>query len=139
MSEARVIFTLDGDNLTIQCSNMDKMRDICQKYATKINKNIDSLVFLYGGNQINFNLSFNEQSNSLDRNNNLMKVLVYENENEKLICPKCGEKIKLKIEELDNILISYNEIKDTINGIKLQIDNIISIFKWFNKYSIKKY
>ena len=125
MAEAKVIFTLYGDNLTIQCSKMDKMRDICQKYATKVNKNIDSLVFLYGGNQINFNLSFNEQSNSLDRNNNIMRVLVDENDNNRLICPKCGEKIKLKIEELDNIIISYNEINDTINGIKSQIDNII--------------
>ena len=125
MAEAKVIFTLNGDNLTIQCSKMDKMRDICQKYATKVNKNIDSLVFLYGGNQINFNLSFNEQASSLDRNNNIMRVLVDEKDNNRLICPKCGEKIKLKIEELDNIIISYNEIKDTINGIKLSIDNMI--------------
>ena len=125
MSKVKVVFTLDGDELTIQCSSMDKMRDICQRYATKVNKNIDSLVFLYGGNQIIFNLSFQEQCNFLDKNNNIMKVLVYENENDKLICPKCGEKIKLKIEELNNIIISYNEIKDTINGIKIQIDNII--------------
>ena len=125
MSEVKVIFTFEGEDLTIQCSSMDKMSEICQKYATKIDKRIDSLLFIYGGNQINFELTFKDQATSLDRANNQMKVLVYPNENERLVCPKCGEKIKLKIEELDNIIISYNEIKDTINGIKLSIDNII--------------
>jgi len=31
MSEANVIFSLDGVNLTIQFSTEDKLRDICQK------------------------------------------------------------------------------------------------------------
>ena len=54
------------------------MRDICQKYSTKIDKNINSLLFLYGGNRVNFELSFEELANSLDRNNHEMKISVYE-------------------------------------------------------------
>ena len=50
-----VIFTLDGVPLSIQCNENDAMKDICQKYANKINRNINSLVFLYEENQLNFN------------------------------------------------------------------------------------
>ena len=60
MSEAKVIFTLDCVNLAIQCSINDKMGDICQKFANKINKNMNSLIFLYEGNEINFELKFKE-------------------------------------------------------------------------------
>ena len=47
MSEANVTFSLDGVNLTIKCTTEDKMKNICEKYSTKITKNIDSLLFLY--------------------------------------------------------------------------------------------
>ena len=72
MSEANALFTLDGCDLIIQCSKEDKMRDICQKYATKVNENLNSLLFLYGGSRINFELKFKEQANSLDIDNNKM-------------------------------------------------------------------
>ena len=49
MTEAKVIFNLEGIDVTIQCSKNEKMKDICQKYVNKINKNINSLIFLYGG------------------------------------------------------------------------------------------
>ena len=75
MSEVKVIFILDGDELTIQCSSDDKMRDICQKFASKVHKNIDSLLFLYGDNQVNFDFSFTDQANSSDRANNNIKII----------------------------------------------------------------
>ena len=50
---ASVIFTFEGVPLTIQCSKEEKMKDICNKYLSKINKSINSLYFLYGGNQVN--------------------------------------------------------------------------------------
>ena len=125
MSEAKVIFTLDCVNLTIQCSINDKMGDICQKFATKVNKDINSLIFLYEGNKVNFELKFKEQANLLDRNKNEMKILVYNNENDEFICPKCGEKIKLNTDKIDEIILSNNEIKETIEATKLQIENII--------------
>ena len=56
MSEAKVIFTLEGTDLTIQCNQEDKMKSICQKYTAKIEYNLNSLLFLYGGNQIKFEL-----------------------------------------------------------------------------------
>ena len=126
MSQANVIFTLDGADLTVQCSPEDKIRDICLRYVTKIESNLNSFLFLYGGNKLNFDLRFDEQANSLDRENNIMKVLVYKKEDDGFTCPKCGEKIKLNTEKIDDIISSNNNIKGNIIGIKAQIENIIN-------------
>ena len=99
MSEGKIIFTLDCVNSAIQCLSNDKMGDICQKFATKVNKDINSLIFLYEGNKVNFELKFKEQANLLDRNKNEMKILVYNNKNDEFICPKCEEKIKLNTDK----------------------------------------
>ena len=74
----KVIFTFDDINLTIQCRKEDKMRNICEKFAKEKKRYINSLLFLYEGNQVNFDLSFLDQAISLDRNNNEMNILVYE-------------------------------------------------------------
>jgi len=127
MSKANVVFTLGGTNMIIQCSKSDKMRNICEKFAVKSEKNINSLVFLYSGNQLNLDLTFEEHANSLDKTNNEMKVLVYETENGGFICNNCGVKIKLNTKKIDELIQSFNNIKDTIEGIKLNIDNLIKL------------
>ena len=94
------------------------MKQICQKYAFKIRRNINSLIFLYGGGvlNLNLNLKFKEQANSSDRTNNSMKILVENNENNPFMCPKCGEIIKLNTESINELILSNNNIKETING-----------------------
>ena len=62
MSQAKIIFSLEGTEIIIECSNEEKMRDIRERYATKIETNLESLLFLYGGNPVNFELFFEEQS-----------------------------------------------------------------------------
>ena len=125
MSEANILFTLDGNELIIQCSKEDKMKDICQKYATKVNENINSLLFLYGGNIINFELRFKDQANSIDNTNNKMSILVYKNEIDEFVCPKCGERLKVDTTKIDEIISSNNYIKQKIESIKFNIENII--------------
>ena len=125
MAQAKVIFIYEGRDVIIQCLKDEKMKDICQKYVNKINKNINSLVFLYGGNQLNFNLNYNGQANIIDKEQNQMKVLVYDNS--EYICNKCGEKIKIKKEKIDSVVLTIKNMNDIINGIKLSIDNIIKI------------
>ena len=127
MSETKIIFTFNGTDLTIHCTPEDKIRDICQKLSIKIENNINSLIFLYGGKPMNMDLRFKEHANSLDRSNNVMRVLVYIKEVDDYICPNCGEKIKIKTEKIDEIISSNNSIKDTIDGIKFNIDNVIKI------------
>ena len=60
MKDTNVFFSFNGVNLAIQCIIEDKMISICEKYSHKIDKEIDSLLFLYRGNQINFNLKLKE-------------------------------------------------------------------------------
>ena len=127
MANRQVIFTLDGKDIIIQCLKNDNMKDICQKFSTKVKKNIKSLVFLYSGNKVNFEKNFNEQANSIDKKNKEMRILVYNNEDDDFKCPKCGEKIKIKTEKLDEIIISNEKIKNSIDGIKFQLESVIKI------------
>ena len=76
MSKATLLFTLEGTDLTMESSSEEKMRDICQKYDTKRDKNMNSLLFLYEGNKVNFDLSFKEQVGSSDRNGKEIKIIV---------------------------------------------------------------
>ena len=62
MSQDKIIFSLEGTEIIIECSNEEKMRDIRERYATKIETNLESLLFLYGENPVNFELIFEEQS-----------------------------------------------------------------------------
>ena len=101
------------------------MKDICLKFAAKVNSNLNSFLFLYGGNQLNFELKFKEQANSFDKINKEMKILVYKEGDDRIICPHCGKKIKLKTEKIDEIISKNKNIKDNVDGIKLQIENII--------------
>ena len=123
MLEANVIFIFDGANENIQCSKEDKIKDICQKFANKVEKNINSLLFLYGGNQLNLLLNFKDLER--DKKTNEIRVLVYTKENDGFICPKCGEKFKFNTEKIDDIMSSINKFKETIDSAKLLIDSII--------------
>ena len=67
MSNASVEFTFEGKVVKIQCSRDDKMKDICEKYANKIEINLNSLVFSYGGSHLNFQLKFKDQVNAIDK------------------------------------------------------------------------
>ena len=75
MIGANVIFTLDGVPISIQCNENDVMKDICQKYANKIQRNINTLIFLYGGNELNYNLKFKDVITIKESKE--MKILVH--------------------------------------------------------------
>ena len=126
MSEANIVFTFRGNNQIIQCSKDEKMIDICKRYSLQIEKNVNTLVFIYDGNQLNLELSFEELANSIDKNNGKMNILVYENRNEEFICPKCGEKLEINQDKIDEIILLNNNIKDKINELKMNMENIIN-------------
>jgi len=123
---AKVIFSFEGRETHIQCLKEDKMRDICNRYSQKVDININSLYFLYGGNKVNLLLSFKEQANSMDNNRNIMNILVFQDKNEGLICQKCGAKINSDI--LNSIITDFNNQNDILIGIKNQINNLINIY-----------
>ena len=110
MAEAKVTFSFEGADIWVQCLTTDKMKDICQKYANKIKKDMKTFIFLYGGNLVQFDLNFKEQASIIDRKYNEMKILVYKNEENK---------------KLDEIISSTNSIKARVDTIKLQIRFIV--------------
>ena len=130
---ANVIFSYNEIKIIIQCSNTDKMKDICNKYACKINKNINSLYFIYGGNYVNQDLTFNEQANSIDKNRKEMNILVIDYStlssinsiNNELKCKKCGERFNLKI--FKNLIRFNNNQIDKLNELKTQIELINNV------------
>ena len=129
---AEVIFNYDGNNSSIQCNSNEKMKDIIKRYIIKIGKKKDDIFFLYGGSQINEELTFEEQANSEDKKRNKISILVFDkidnaertnNKNNKLkkssniICPECKE----------NIRIYVNNFKITLENCKNmhKIENLL--------------
>ena len=74
---ANVEFNYEGKDIIIQCNKYDRMEKIFQQFMTKIGKKPDTLAFLYNGSAItNMNLTFDQLSNSDDKNRNKMNILV---------------------------------------------------------------
>ena len=80
---AEIVFIYDGQNIIVQCDINQKMKDICINLSNKINTDINSLTFLYGGGILNLEKKLNEITKE-----NKITILVYKNEEE--VCPKCG-------------------------------------------------
>ena len=106
---AEIEFIYEDKKTIIQCNLDDKIEDILQKFITKINKDMSSLYFLYGGQSIDKLLSFNQLINKQDKEQKKMTILVNDNldssESESLslskyiICPICKENSRLSIEK----------------------------------------
>ena len=73
-----VIFNYKGIETVILSNINDKMKDIINKFISKsenINKNI---YFLYNGDNINKELTFDQQANEIDIKRKKMNILVYD-------------------------------------------------------------
>ena len=56
---AQVKFTYKGQKIVVQCSNNDMMSEIFKKFSIKANVNLNSVYFIYNGNNnINQYLTF---------------------------------------------------------------------------------
>ena len=76
----KIIFILDKDISSIQCSKEDKMGLICQAYAKKLSKDINYFSFLYEGNEINYDYCFENYANG----KNEITILVNIKDKEKI-------------------------------------------------------
>ena len=69
---AEIVFIYDGKSIIIQCNINQKMKDICINLSNKINTDINSLTFLYGGRILNLEKNYDEITKE-----NKIKILVY--------------------------------------------------------------
>jgi hypothetical protein len=93
------------------------MEEICSNLSSKININRNSLLFLYGGSQLDLDKRYNEITKE-----NKINILVYKIENE-IICSKCGKMLNDKT--IEEIILFNNKINYSLTGIKSQIESII--------------
>ena len=144
------IFNYEGIicNTIIQCEINEKMKNIIDKFLIKIENEENNLYYLYNGSKINYELTFNEQANNIDKNRKIMNIVVSKNEEVKkiikeviskdIICPECKEDALINISNLKinlhdcknnhNIIKSLNDFEDTqkinINSILCNICNM---------------
>ena len=114
---AEVVFIFEGKSIIIHSNKNQKMKDICNNLSIKINIDINSLIFLYEGKQLDLNKILNEITKE-----NKINILVYKYENE--ICSKCGRILNNKI--IEDIRLINNNINYSLIGIKSQIENIMN-------------
>ena len=141
---ASIIFILNKEKTIINCSGEEYIEDLCKEFSRKINSKNDEIIYLYKGRKINPKITFNDYIKKEDIKKKQMNVLcfkvikmknnlnpknivlegknIYEeglNQNFKLktkeiLCPKCGEICKIKIEDFK---ITLYECK---NGHKIE-------------------
>ena len=123
---AEVIFTYEGENLTIQCNINDKIEQIIKRFLIKIKKEEkDNLFFLYSGKQIKKELTFYEQASQLDKKRSIMNIIVYNSIEEvninkeviskDIICFICKEKCLMDIKNFKlNFKCKNNHINNNI-------------------------
>ena len=132
-----VIFDYNHQKTPIQVNLTEIWKDIIRKYTYKSGIDIKKVIFLYSGGKISEEKSIEQIIKSCDKPSKKMNILVKDIErttkvndiNEErnqltskcIICPECGENVKIKIE---NYKISLYDCK---NGHK--INDIL-----FNKY-----
>ena len=115
-----VIFIFEGSNIIINCDKNKKIIDACNNLCTKINMDLNLLIFLYEGKQLNLDETFNEITNE-----NTINILAYKKEEE--ICLKCRRILNDKI--IKEILLSNIVINNSLTGLKTHIENIITDIK----------
>ena len=127
---ASVIFIYKGEHIKIECNKEDKMKDICNKFANKKGIDINLIYFLFSGEKINFEFTFNEQQGNINKDNNEMEILVddfnktmyFNKDRKEIICQECKENCKIIISDYKVELHECNE-KPKKNNILLDEKN----------------
>jgi len=128
---ANAVFQYEVANYTIQCTKEEKLKIICQRFINKALINDENSVFyLYNGNKVNLDLTLNEllgnNNNNIENINILVKKVEEPIPTEKvfytpkfIICPKCGENARIKI---NNYKITLDKCKNNhiTNNISLE-------------------
>ena len=66
MNEPVAIFTLDGSKYNIQCRREEKMKDICERFISKLGLNKNNIVLIYSGDKINNDAHFLYNDSEID-------------------------------------------------------------------------
>ena len=82
MSQGKVIFIYNGNQAIIQCIINEKLSIICERFINKIGLDKSKIYYyIYNGNLINKELSFEEQANEEDKKEYKMNIIVIDEMN----------------------------------------------------------
>jgi len=133
MSDINVKFEYKGSTIFVQSQMKDKIKDVIKKYATKIDKKSDTLMFLVCGQMIldfekevqNFNIVENEVNiaayDLIKFDDDDEEISIIKN-SKQIICPKCSE----------NCLIIFDNYKITLNNCDIGHNTERMFLKDFN-------
>ena len=103
----KIIFNYVGEDIPYQCNDAGQILNIIfGQCRSDIDLNL--IIFLYNGNQIDGKLSINKIISNEDLERNKMNIVILEKEEKQkpiwiqsndIICPKCGECAKFDIME----------------------------------------
>ena len=136
MSE--ITFIYKGNEIPIQCSKGEKMKDIMERLSNKINISKNDIYGLYNGKILDEELK--EDQIRKDENNKKI-ILIYEYDkstvvnniikSNEVICPRCNENCLIKIKDYKIVLYNCKDNHETIIPIneyeesqKINISNI---------------
>ena len=108
MCEAKAIFNVNSENITILCKTNERFKDILKRLEIKIKIDINKVFFLYNGNKLDPELKYDEIINQEDKSKNIMNIIGYEMNNtiikeekkiisKNIICNKCKEEAFISI------------------------------------------
>ena len=138
----------NGKEITIECDIKEKIKNLFKKFATIESLDMSSIYFLYEGYKINEKLTISQIINDNDKQKNRIRILVnqinFKNstdsipiiKSKEVICPECGDSIKIKIKDykiclydcqnghkIDNILFDEFDKSQNINESNIICDN----------------
>ena len=125
----------------IKCEENEKMNEICKRYALESKKDLNKINFLYNGKKLDKESTWIKIANQIDKQSKTMIILVYninEEKNEEkneltskyIICPECGENVKIKFK-------NYKISLDCKNGHKIN-DILFNKYEYFQKKASEK-
>lgn len=106
-----VVFNYNQNKIAIQSNAEEKMRDICQRFATKVEINVDSKIYLSNGKCLSINpktnLTLGKQVTLKDTND--IQILVLDDPDKEyfITLEYNGEVKKISSKEADNLSIAY--------------------------------
>lgn len=119
---AKVEFIYNGNVTSILCSENESMQEICERFATKAQTNINNLIFLYSGNNINLKNTLSKIINNIDKERKVISIIVNQLntltktksitslvKSDLPICPECSETTMFNVA---NFYINLTECKN---------------------------
>ena len=103
----KIEFEYNSAKTIIQSIYEDKMRQVCYKFAQKVQIDLNKLYFVYSGNIVNLDLSLEQIINTVDKDRKIISIIAIDHSNEQgnnckiispyIICPICKEHARFEI------------------------------------------